>query len=219
MVWSKWKYSFQITTCYRICISIPTCSWLLWLYDDWLWKSSGENMGLLDEWWCMNGKMLRYFWNSKYKENNVLPLTSFWSTIRKRSLELGYVSTDVSQSRSLKWCKIIAWLTGPKFLRGDLWQLEGLCPGGLCPGDLCLGRSLSMGGLCPWGSLSKGSLSKRVYVQGCLSGGVCQGEPPGQRPPCTVTRGQYASYWNAFLLRDIFAKYFKNPCKCQIRPR
>ena len=41
---------------------------------------------------------------------------------------------------------------------------------------------LTGGGLCPWG---RGSLSR---------GGLCQGDPH------TVQSGQYASYWNAFLL-------------------
>ena len=42
-----------------------------------------------------------------------------------------------------------------------------------------------VGGLCPGESLSRG-----VSVQGVL----CQGDPP------TVKGGQYASYWDAFLL-------------------
>ena len=53
-----------------------------------------------------------------------------------------------------------------------------------------------------------GSLSKGVSVQGCLcpgvslsrgvsvQGGLCQGNPR------MVTRGRYASYWNAFLFHN-----------------
>ena len=66
-------------------------------------------------------------------------------------------------------------------------------------------QSLS-GGLCPGISVQRGvSLSR-----GSLSWGISvQGNPPGQRPPRqrppqtetrTVTSGWYASYWNAFLL-------------------
>ena len=47
---------------------------------------------------------------------------------------------------------------------------------------------------------------KRVSVRGSLSRrslfggeGSLSRRPPGQRPPCTVTCGRYASYWNAFL--------------------
>ena len=53
------------------------------------------------------------------------------------------------------------------------------------------------GGLCLWESLSRGSLSKGVSVQG----GQCQGDTPVQRSPHTVKSGWYASYWNAFLLK------------------
>ena len=31
---------------------------------------------------------------------------------------------------------------------------------------------------------------------------------PGQRPPCTVTGGRYASYWNAFLLVKCFSLFY-----------
>ena len=30
-------------------------------------------------------------------------------------------------------------------------------------------------------------------------GGLCQGDPPDRDPPHMITRGRYASYWNAFL--------------------
>ena len=58
----------------------------------------------------------------------------------------------------------------------------GLCLGGLCPGGLCLG------GFC--------------------LGGFCQGDPR-QRPPCMVTSGWYASYWNAFLLTVQKRRWFR----------
>ena len=60
---------------------------------------------------------------------------------------------------------------------GSTWGVSVL--GGLCPGGLCLG----------------GSLSKGVYVQGSLLGRP----PPDRDPPCKVTGGRYASFWNAFL--------------------
>ena len=68
------------------------------------------------------------------------------------------------------------------------WWKKGLCPevGGLC---------LGVGGLCPgvWvGSLSGGGES--------LSRGVSVRETPPTETPRTVTCGQYASYWNAFLI-------------------
>ena len=67
--------------------------------------------------------------------------------------------------------------------------------GGLCPsmqhrshdhGGLCA-RGLSAGGLCP------GSLSRGVSVR----------EIPQDRETQAVMRGQYAFYWNAFLLLAI----------------
>ena len=86
----------------------------------------------------------------------------------------------------------------------------GLCPGrtlsaGLHPGGFCPG-GLWHGGLCPWGSLSRASMSKVVYVQGCLCPGGClsRGSLLG-RPPCTETptvrSGRYAPYWNASLFK------------------
>ena len=85
-----------------------------------------------------------------------------------------------------------AWLTGPMFFPGDL------CPGGsLSKGSLS--REVSVQGISVQGVSIQGACVQGVSVQGGLSGGVCQGEPPGQRPPCTMTRGPYASYWNAFL--------------------
>ena len=76
------------------------------------------------------------------------------------------------------------WLPGPMFLLGvsvpgPMFLLGG---GGHCPGEggLCPGE----GGLCPGGSLSRGS----------LPGGCSVGTLRGQES------GQYASYWNDFLL-------------------
>ena len=52
------------------------------------------------------------------------------------------------------------------------------------------------GGLCPGGSLFRGVSLQGRSLSGrglCPGGGLCQGDPH------TVTYGQYASYWNAFL--------------------
>ena len=81
--------------------------------------------------------------------------------------------------------------------------------GGLCPSihhrshgqeGLCLRGSLSrgvsvQGGLCPGGSLSRGVSVWWVSVHG---------ETPDRDPPCTVTHGRYAFYWNAFLYSFFF---------------
>ena len=71
--------------------------------------------------------------------------------------------------------------------------------GGVCPGSLCLGVSVQ-GGLCPGGLCPR-----RVSVQGglCLGGALLCPGSLSWRPPRTVMSGQYASYWNAFLLRLI----------------
>ena len=45
----------------------------------------------------------------------------------------------------------------------------------------------------------KRSLDKVIFSQAS----VCpRGGSSGQRPPCTVKSGRYASYWNAFLLNS-----------------
>ena len=69
---------------------------------------------------------------------------------------------------------------------------DSVCKGGVSVQEgLYLGGSLSRGvsvqGVSVQGSLSRGSLSSGFYVR----------ETPRRR---TVTCGQYASYWNAFLL-------------------
>ena len=51
------------------------------------------------------------------------------------------------------------------------------------------GGSLSRRGLCPVGGLCPGG------------GGLCPGGSLSRRPPRTVMRRRYASYWNAFLFR------------------
>ena len=72
------------------------------------------------------------------------------------------------------------------------------------------------GGSLSRGSLYRGSLSRRVSVQsggggicpeGSLSRGSLSGRSPRQKPPCTVTSGRYASYWNAFLLKKFFTNF------------
>ena len=98
-------------------------------------------------------------------------------------------------------------LSGGSLSRGSLSRgvsVWGLCPGergSLSRGDLCPGGSLSRGSLCPGESLSRGVSVQELSVQGVVSvwgsqskEGLCQGDPH------TVTSGQYASYWNAFLL-------------------
>ena len=58
----------------------------------------------------------------------------------------------------------------------------------------CLSVHGGGGGLCP-GGFQPGGCPGGVSVQESLSRGSLSG-----RPPRTVTCGQYASYWNAFLL-------------------
>ena len=111
----------------------------------------------------------------------------------------------------------------------SLCSQGGLCPSMYYRsmiGRSVSGGSLSGGGLCSGWSLSRGFLSRGISVQGglCLVGsvqevsvqrGLCLGESvwevggtlyrglyPGRSPdrdPRTVMRGQYASYWKAFL--------------------
>ena len=78
--------------------------------------------------------------------------------------------------------------------RGSLSRGSSVQGGSLSRRSLWLSRgSLSLSRdflcLCSWGSLSRG-----LCPDGSLSGGF-----PQTDPPCTVTSGQYASYWNAFL--------------------
>ena len=51
-----------------------------------------------------------------------------------------------------------------------------------------------------------GHMTRGVSVQGrgvSVRGGLCLGWSLSQRPPpCTVTRGPYAYYWNAFLFYE-----------------
>ena len=88
---------------------------------------------------------------------------------------------------------------------GSQWSLFG---GVSVQGGLCLG---SFGGVSVQGDLClcRGSLSRGIYVQagGSLPRGVSlqeevsvQGGSLSGRPPSTVTRGRYASYWNVFVL-------------------
>ena len=89
------------------------------------------------------------------------------------------------------------------------FSVRGLCPGG------SLSRGFSVqGGLCPGESLSGGSLSRRVSVQGVSVKGISvQGSlsriPPPQTeaPSHTVTSGWFASYWNAFLFFRVQSKF------------
>ena len=136
----------------------------------------------------------------------------------KRSLRQGNVFTRLSfcpwHGRSLYdvTSYLAAWSQVSS--RGSLSLVPcsrgGLCPGSLCLEDFCLEVSVH-GGLCPWGlcpggflsrgSLSRGSLSRGTSVQG----GLCQGEPPRH----TVKNMQYASYWNAFLFKNLFSSFWK----------
>ena len=61
-------------------------------------------------------------------------------------------------------------------------------------------HSVHRGALCPGGALSGGSVWGVSVQGGSRSGGsLTRGRPPDRDPPCTVTSGRYASYWNAFL--------------------
>ena len=90
-------------------------------------------------------------------------------------------------------------------VKRDLCPEGGLCPGGslsrgslsggFCLGGLCLG--VSVWGVSVWGSLSRGGLCLRVSLSGRAS--------VMETPLRTVTRGRYASYWNAFLYVIIFS--------------
>ena len=74
--------------------------------------------------------------------------------------------------------------------RGFCVQGEGvLCPGGLCLGGLCL-RCL----------LPEGSLSSGVSVWGSLSNGLSLSWEFSVHGVSVMENGQYASYWNDFLL-------------------
>ena len=73
----------------------------------------------------------------------------------------------------------------------------GLHLGGLCPGGSMLGGVCVQEVLCRGGSVSRGSVSSGV----CVQGGLCPGGVSVRESPHTVTSGQYASYWNAFLFR------------------
>ena len=71
----------------------------------------------------------------------------------------------------------------------------------VCEGYVFTGVCLSTGdgglSLCPGGSLSGGFLSGRPSWTERHT--PDREKPSGQRPPCTVMGGRYASYWNAFL--------------------
>ena len=94
---------------------------------------------------------------------------------------------------------------------------EGLCPRGvLSRGVSVQGESLSrgvsvwgvsvQGGLC-LGGFCLESLSEGVFVS--LSGGSLSEGSLSGRPPHTVMRGRYASYWNAFLLVYYFVSHME----------
>ena len=58
------------------------------------------------------------------------------------------------------------------------------------------------GGLCLWSHVPSGRVS--------ITDTPFDRDLPGQRPPCTVRSGWYASYWNAFLLTVISLHNFCN---------
>ena len=140
-------------------------------------------------------------------------------TVRKRSLGQGNVFTPVCHSvhmgGSLSYhASQVTWQEG-SLSRGVTVQRgvsvqEGLCPegvsvqgvsvqGSLCPEGGSLSRgSLTRGSLSRGGSLPRGSLSRGSLSRGSLSRGLCKGD---RDTPCTVTSGQYSSYWNAFLFK------------------
>ena len=115
-----------------------------------------------------------------------------------------------ARKRSLRLCFHRCMSVHGGSLSGESLSFEGLCPQGVSVQGVSVQGVLwgvsVQGGLSPgkvsvWGSLSRGSLSRRVYVQGSLClGGLCPGESLSKDAPCRVMSGRYASHWNAFLL-------------------
>ena len=120
------------------------------------------------------------------------------------------VGTDLLSPPQTKFAKVM-------FSQVFVCPQRDLSPGDLCPGGVSVqgvsvqrwvsvqGESLSRGslskeGLCPEGSLSGQSLSRGSLSRGSLSRVVSVRETP-----YAVTRGRYASYWNAFLFAYIFS--------------
>ena len=128
---------------------------------------------------------------------------SRWLSVQGKSLSRGSLSpAGLSPRESLSKGVSVQGVSVQKgvSVQGVFVQLD-LCLGGSVQGEslsiesLCLGGVSDQWGLCPGISLSRGSLSRGVSVQG----GLCLGSLSARQ--CTVMCGQYASYWNAFLLR------------------
>ena len=116
---------------------------------------------------------------------------------------------------------LLLWLPAPMFLEagkvsvpGSMFLLGGffLC---LCPGAFSLGVSVQ--GMYVWASLSRGDL--------CLGFPLCPlrflSGVSVSEPSCAVKSGQYASYWNAFLIKielkyETYTAVQKVHCKCSM---
>ena len=85
-------------------------------------------------------------------------------------------------------------LGGGSLSRGvSVWE-AGLCPGRVSIQRVSLSRSVSVQGVSLQGeSLSRGGVSVQSW-------GLRPWGSLPERPPCTVSCGRYAPYWNAFLL-------------------
>ena len=149
-----------------------------------------------------------------YRPKAVFPLTEVETDSNIYRPKDVFTLTEVETDTDTKWLVWDCLSQVTKLRQGNVFtpafQLlcsrggRGLCPsmhhrshdqGGLCPGRSLSGRSLSrvslsVQGVSVWGSLSRG-------------GDLCPG-PPLTETLHTVTRGQYASYWNAFLFGGLY---------------
>ena len=133
--------------------------------------------------------------------------------INKRSLGRGKVFTYVCLSTGgslydvtsclADWSHVLSResLSRRVSVQGVSFQ-GGLCPGGLCPRGF-YPRGLCPGSLCPGGSVWRG----------------LSGRTPWTKTPLYNDARAVCILLECFLVCAIFAKYFKNPCKCQICPR
>ena len=81
--------------------------------------------------------------------------------------------------------------------RGGVCGREYAWQGGMCGRETCM-----VGGMCRGACLARGDMCGRGHVwQGaCMAGGCMAGGMHGRYYEMQSMSGQYASYWNAFLL-------------------